>query len=85
MIFEHTFHMPIHHQGYLEPQSFLVKIDGDGMVNAWASTKGPFGTRAQFAKAVGIAPKQIRLQAVHVGADFGGKSGARSEEHTSEL
>jgi CO/xanthine dehydrogenase Mo-binding subunit len=76
LVIEHTFRMPIHHQGYLEPQSFLVKIDDDGTVNAWASTKGPFGSRAQFAKAVGIPPKQIRLQAVHVGADFGGKSGA---------
>ncbi len=75
-VFEHTFRMPMHHQGYLEPQSFLVKIDDDGTVNAWASTKGPFGTRAQFAKAVGIPASRIRLQAVHVGADFGGKSGA---------
>ena len=75
-VLEHTFRMPIHHQGYLEPQSFLVKIDDDGTVNAWASTKGPFGTRGQFAKAVGIPASQIRLQAVHVGADFGGKSGA---------
>jgi CO/xanthine dehydrogenase Mo-binding subunit len=76
LVLEHTFRMPIHHQGYLEPQSFLVKIDDDGKVNAWASTKGPFGTRAQFAKAVGIPASQIHLQAVHVGADFGGKSGA---------
>ena len=76
LVLEHTFRMPIHHQGYLEPQSFLVKIDDDGKVNAWASTKGPFGTRAQFAKAAGIPVSQIRLQAVHVGADFGGKSGA---------
>jgi len=76
LVLEHTFRMPIHHQGYLEPQSFLVKIDDDGTVNAWASTKGPFGSRGQFAKAVGIPPKQIHLQAVHVGADFGGKSGA---------
>ena len=76
LILEHTFRMPIHHQGYLEPQAFLVKIENDGTVNAWASTKGPFGTRAQFAKAVGIPANQIHLQAVHVGADFGGKSGA---------
>ncbi|HVO92393.1 MAG TPA: xanthine dehydrogenase family protein molybdopterin-binding subunit [Terriglobales bacterium] len=76
LVLEHTFRMPIHHQGYLEPQSFLVKIDNDGTVNAWASTKGPFGTRGQFAKAAGIPASQIRLQAVHVGADFGGKSGA---------
>jgi CO/xanthine dehydrogenase Mo-binding subunit len=53
-----------------------VKIEGDGKVNAWASTKGPFGTRAQFAKAVGIPANQINIHAVHVGADFGGKSGA---------
>ena len=76
LVFEHTFRMPMHHQGYLEPQSFLVKLDDDGTVNAWASTKGPFGTRAQFAKAAGIPASRIRLQAVHVGADFGGKSGA---------
>jgi CO/xanthine dehydrogenase Mo-binding subunit len=76
LVLEHTFRMPIHHQGYLEPQSFLVRLDDDGTVNAWASTKGPFGTRGQFAKAAGIPASQIRLQAVHVGADFGGKSGA---------
>lgn len=76
IVLEHKFRMPMHHQGYLEPQAFLVKIDGDGTVHAWASTKGPFGTRAQFAKAVGIKPSDIHLQAVHVGADFGGKSGA---------
>ena len=76
LVLEHTFRMPIHHQGYLEPQSFLVKIEDDGKVNAWASTKGPFGTCGQFAKATGIPASQIRVQAVHVGADFGGKSGA---------
>lgn len=76
LVLEHTFRIPIHHQGYLEPQSFLVKIDDDGTVDAWASTKSPFGTRAQFAKAVGIPASQIRVHAVHVGADFGGKSGA---------
>ena len=76
IVLEHQFRIPIHHQGYLEPQSFLVKINDDGKVDAWSSTKGPFGTRAQFAKAVGIPPNQISIHAVHVGADFGGKSGA---------
>lgn len=76
VVLEHTFRIPIHHQGYLEPQSFMVKINDDGSVDGWASTKSPFGTRAQFAKAAGISPGQIRIHAVHVGADFGGKSGA---------
>jgi CO/xanthine dehydrogenase Mo-binding subunit len=76
LVLEHTFRIPIHHQGYLEPQSFLVNIAADGQINAWASTKSPFGTRAQFAKAAGVPASQIRVHAVHVGADFGGKSGA---------
>ena len=76
LVLEHTFRIPIHHQGYLEPQSFLVNIEPDGQINAWASTKSPFGTRAQFAKAAGIPANQIRVHAVHVGADFCGKSGA---------
>jgi CO/xanthine dehydrogenase Mo-binding subunit len=76
IVLEHQFRIPIHHQGYLEPQSFLVKINDDGKVDAWSSTKGPFGTRAQFAKAAGIPASQISIHAVHVGADFGGKSGA---------
>src|SRR6266446_2371532 len=52
LIIEHTFRIPIHHQGYLEPQASLVKIEDDGQVFAWSSTKGPFGTRSQFAKAI---------------------------------
>jgi CO/xanthine dehydrogenase Mo-binding subunit len=76
LVLEHTFRIPIHHQGYLEPQAFLVKIEADGQIVAWSSTKGPFGTRSQFAKAIGVSPNQIRIHAVNVGADFGAKSGA---------
>ena len=76
LVIEHTFRIPIHHQGYLEPQAYLVKIEDDGQVVAWSSTKGPFGTRSQFAKAISIPAAQIRIHTVNVGADFGGKSGA---------
>ena len=76
LVIEHTFRIPIHHQGYIEPQAFLVKIEEEGQILGWSSTKSPFGTRAQFAKAIGVPPNQIRITAVNVGGDFGGKSGA---------
>jgi len=76
LVIEHTFRVPIHHQGYIEPQAYLVAIEPNGKITAWSSTKGPFGTRAQFGKAIGVAPSQIRINAVNVGGDFGGKSGA---------
>jgi CO/xanthine dehydrogenase Mo-binding subunit len=76
IVIEHTFRIPIHHQGYIEPQAYLVAIEADGKITAWSSTKGPFGTRSQFAKAIGVPPSQIRINTVNVGGDFGGKSGA---------
>jgi carbon-monoxide dehydrogenase large subunit len=75
-VIEHTFRVPVRHQGYIEPQAFLVAIEEDGKVLAWSSTKGPFGTRAQLAKAIGVSPSQIRVHSVNVGGDFGGKGGA---------
>jgi CO/xanthine dehydrogenase Mo-binding subunit len=53
-----------------------VKIEDDGKIQAWSSTKSPFGTRADFAKAIGVSPGQISVHTVNVGGDFGAKSGA---------
>jgi carbon-monoxide dehydrogenase large subunit len=33
VVLEHTFRIPIHHQGYLEPQSFMVKINDPVMAS----------------------------------------------------
>src|SRR5262249_43288497 len=51
LVLEHTFRVPLRHQGYIEAQAFLVKIDEDGQVLAWSSSKSPFATRTQLAKA----------------------------------
>ncbi len=76
MVLEHTFRIPIRHQGYLEPQTGLVAIDDDGRVQAWISTKSPYATRRQLAKALDVPESRIRINAVDVGGDFGGKGGA---------
>ena len=75
LVLEHTFRIPLRHQGYIEPQAFLVKIDEDGQVLAWSSSKSPFATRTQLAKAIGLPPANVRVHAVTVGGDFGGKGG----------
>ncbi len=76
LVIEHTFRVPMRHQGYIEPQAFLVAIDDDGLVLAWSSSKSPFATRAQLAKAIGVSPAKVRVHPVNVGGDFGGKGGA---------
>ena len=75
LVIEHTFRVPLRHQGYLEPQAFLVAVEDDGQVLAWSSSKSPFATRTQLAKAIGLPPGNVRVHAVTVGGDFGGKGG----------
>ena len=76
LVLEHTFRIPIRHQGYLEPQTALVDIDNDGRIQAWVSTKSPYSTRSQLAKAIDVPEEMVRINAVDVGGDFGGKGDA---------
>lgn len=75
LIVEHTFRVPIRHQGYIEPHAGTVAIDKEGRVEVWTSTKSPFATRNQLAKAIGLPPESVRLNVINCGGDFGGKGG----------
>ncbi len=76
LVLEHTFRLPLRSQGYIEPQSVVLAIEDDGSIQGWASTKTPFAARNELAKAVGLPPDRVRINAVNVGGDFGGKGGA---------
>lgn len=76
LVLEHTFRIPARHQGYIEPHAGVLAIEPDGRVQVWASTKQPFGTRAQLAKAIGVPEERIRVNVVDVGGEFGGKGDA---------
>ncbi|OGQ50769.1 MAG: hypothetical protein A3I10_06675 [Deltaproteobacteria bacterium RIFCSPLOWO2_02_FULL_57_26] len=75
LVLEHTFRIPIRHQGYIETSAGVVAIGDDGRIQVWISTKTPLATRSQVAKAIGVPEERIRLNAVNVGGDFGGKCG----------
>jgi CO/xanthine dehydrogenase Mo-binding subunit len=73
-IFEHTFHTPLSHHGYIEPHACTVQVHADGRVEVWASNKGPWGLREQMVEDFGIAKDKIKIHIVHVGGDFGAKA-----------
>ncbi|HEV8341025.1 MAG TPA: xanthine dehydrogenase family protein molybdopterin-binding subunit [Candidatus Binatia bacterium] len=76
LVLEHTFRLPLRSQGYIEPQSVMLAIEDDGSIQGWASTKTPFAARNELSKAVGLPPDRVRINALNVGGDFGGKGGA---------
>jgi CO/xanthine dehydrogenase Mo-binding subunit len=76
LVLEHTFRIPARHQGYIEPHASIVAIENGGRIQVWTSAKNPFGVRSQFAKAISVPEESIRINAVNVGGEFGGKGDA---------
>ncbi|MGP1673902.1 MAG: xanthine dehydrogenase family protein molybdopterin-binding subunit [Candidatus Limnocylindrales bacterium] len=72
-VFEHEFTTPRQHSGYIEPHATLVWIDEADVVHVVTTNKTPFLLRGQMAKAIGLPPAQIEIQAGAIGGDFGGK------------
>jgi carbon-monoxide dehydrogenase large subunit len=72
-VFEHTFHVPLQHQGYLEPHACVVHAHPNGRVEVWASQKAPFLLRDYFRLGLGLADDDLDIHLLPVGGDFGGK------------
>lgn len=72
-IFEHTFHTPRYHAGYLEPRATLVWIDEDGALHVLCTNKTPFGLREMIARTTGLSREKVIVEPSFIGGDFGAK------------
>lgn len=70
---DRTFETSAVHQGYLEPQACVARVDRDGRVEVWAANKSPYRLRAQLAAGFGLPEERITVHPLPVGGDFGGK------------
>jgi len=73
VVLEHTFKTGLAHQGYLEPHSVVVAVDGSNHIDIWASCKAPFRMKSHLARQLEIPKERIRVHVVAIGGDFGGK------------
>jgi CO/xanthine dehydrogenase Mo-binding subunit len=72
-LIENHFTVPAVHHAYIEPHSCVVRVNGDGRADVWASTKSPFGMRDQLGGVFQVTPESIVIHPCYVGGDFGGK------------
>jgi CO/xanthine dehydrogenase Mo-binding subunit len=85
VVIEHTYRVPMVHQGYLEPHAVLAEWDTTGHLTLWASTQGSFNTRSEVADVLGIEENRIKVVPVECGGGFGGKIRALCEPITALL
>lgn len=85
VVIEHTYRVPMVHQGYLEPHAVLAEWDATGLLTLWSSTQGSFTTRAEVADILGIPETRIRVIPMECGGGFGAKIRALCEPITALL
>lgn len=85
VLIEHTYRVPMVHQGYLEPHGVLAEWDRTGHLTLWASTQGSFNTRSEVADVLGIEENRITVIPLECGGGFGGKIRALCEPITALL
>ena len=73
LIIENTYTTSLQHQAYIEPHTCLVRIDDQGRLLIWISSKVPYAVRQQMADALNLPLDRILVNPVHIGGDFGGK------------
>jgi CO/xanthine dehydrogenase Mo-binding subunit len=73
VVVEHSYRVPIQHQGYIEPHNCLISAEAGGLLRVWASNKAPFTLRSVLARDLQLPEASIVVEPTYVGGDFGGK------------
>jgi CO/xanthine dehydrogenase Mo-binding subunit len=73
LVVEHTYRVPMVHQGYLEPHAAIADVDPHGRITVWSSTQGSFPCRAEIADVLEIPEARIKVIPMECGGGFGGK------------
>src|ERR1051326_4032580 len=73
VVIEHTYRVPMVHQGYMEPHAAIADYDPHGRITVWSSTQGSFQTRAEVADVLHIPEARIKVIPMECGGGFGGK------------
>jgi len=74
VVIEQTYSVPMCHQGYIEPQACVARVDAAGRVDLWCCTQGHFTVRHFTSAVTGIDLGKITVTASEIGGGFGGKT-----------
>lgn len=61
------------HQGYIEPQACVAKVESDGHITVWTSSQGSFTIQRQLAAVFGMPLSKVKVIPTEIGGGFGGK------------
>ncbi|MGW8226497.1 MAG: molybdopterin-dependent oxidoreductase [Anaerolineales bacterium] len=85
VIFEETFHTPIHEHAFMEPECSVARLTGDGRIEVYVGSQIPYADREQIAAALGVPQTEVRVRGPLIGGGFGGKEDIAGQIHAALL
>ncbi len=73
VIVEGEYSTPMVEHAYLEPESALARLEGDGVVTVWTASQGSFAFREMIAASLKLPAEKVRVIYTPAGGAFGGK------------
>ena len=73
IIVEHTYRVPVVHQGYIEPHAVTAFWDRSDHVTVWECVQSAFDARNMIVETLGIPLSNITLNSTEIGGGFGWK------------
>ncbi len=74
VIVEGDYHIPMAHQGYIEPHACVASTNESGQATVWCCTQGHFEFRAMTSKILDMNVADLKFVASEIGGGFGGKT-----------
>ena len=74
VIVEGDYHIPMAHQGYIEPHACTASVNEGGQTTVWCCTQGHFDFRSMTAKILDMNVADLKFIASEIGGGFGGKT-----------
>ena len=74
LVVESEHHIPMAHQGYIEPHACIATINESGQATVWTCTQGHFELRAMTSKILGRPISNLKFIPSEIGGGFGGKT-----------
>lgn len=74
VIVEGEYHIPMAHQGYIEPHACIASTNEGGQTTVFCCTQGHFEFRAMTSKILDMNIADLKFVASEIGGGFGGKT-----------
>jgi CO/xanthine dehydrogenase Mo-binding subunit len=85
VIVENSYRTQWAEHAFLETESAVARIDGDGLITVYSSCQAPHRDRMQIARALAVPESMVRVITPYIGGAFGGKDEAHVQMHAALL